>query len=210
MPQGNEQDTLAKFREVCDLIDTQVRTWLAELREALDSASTGMEMIPIVFPPPLSLLTGVDFAEYGKVSDAVMIKFFTMHWPLIVTYWAEQLLHLNPELDEASVVRSISMAFDFEDGNYGRSIADYAYPAPDEAHRAGSEASARKIRQAVSDAGGKLPILPSVLGYGPLEDVTRRFAIGWNEGAAGMWINRYGYLSDEKLVMLAEVVRRGG
>lgn len=28
--EGNEQDTLAKFREVRDLIDAQIRAWLAE------------------------------------------------------------------------------------------------------------------------------------------------------------------------------------
>ena len=32
--QGNEQDTLAKFREVRDLIEMQIKAWLAELGEA--------------------------------------------------------------------------------------------------------------------------------------------------------------------------------
>jgi arsenate reductase len=32
--EGNEQNTLAKFREVRDLIETQVTAWLAELSEA--------------------------------------------------------------------------------------------------------------------------------------------------------------------------------
>jgi arsenate reductase len=36
---GTEQATLAKFREVRDLIETHVRAWLAELNEARQSAS---------------------------------------------------------------------------------------------------------------------------------------------------------------------------
>ena len=42
--------------------------------------------MPIAFSPPMLLLTGVDFGKYSRHADSVMIKFFTMHWPRIVTY----------------------------------------------------------------------------------------------------------------------------
>ena len=35
-------------------------------------------------------------------------------------------------------------------------------------------------------------------GYGPIDDFARRFRIVAESEADGVWINRYGYLSDEK------------
>jgi hypothetical protein len=39
--------------------------------------------------------------------------------------------------------------------------------------------------------------------------VERRFRIGWEGGSHGMWVNRYGYLSEEKLRLLGRVAGRG-
>jgi hypothetical protein len=61
------------------------------------------------------------------------------------------------------------------------------------------------MRQVAIEAGD-MPILPSVHAYGPLDDVERRWRIGWDVGEHGMWINRYGYLSQEKLDLLKRVV----
>lgn len=181
-------------------------SYVGELKEAARSVSPEKEIIPITFPPPMSLITGADFSEYAKSADAVMIKFFTMHWPLIVTYWARELKSLNPGLDESLLVKALSYAFDMEDTQLGDSIADYAYPDPDKPHRAGTEAQTRKIQSTLAETGGKIPVYPSVHGYGPIEDVERRFTMAWETGPSGMWINRYGYLSDAKLSMLKALV----
>ena len=181
-------------------------SYLKELKEAARSVSPEKEIVPITFPPPMSLITGVDFEQYAGIADAVMIKFFTMHWPLIITYWSRELKSMNPGLDEGLLVHALSLIFGMEDSHFGASISDYAYPGPDQAHRAGSEAQASKIRMTRVDTKGRTPVLPSVHGYGPLEDVARRFKIAWDTGSSGMWINRYGYLSDEKLVMLKRLV----
>ena len=61
-----------------------------------------------------------------------------------------------------------------------------------------------KIKVATKQANG-MPILPSVHGYGPLHDVERRWRIGWEAGESGMWVNRYGYLSEPKLKLLKRV-----
>jgi len=177
-------------------------SYLRELREAVDSVSPGKELVPITFPPPLSLLTGVDFRVYADYSDTILVKLFTMHWPLIVRYWAREILSVNKDLDEASLVRALSVTFGFEDGDYGRTVEDYRYPGPHQPHRAGREAQLRKIRQASAAAGGHVPVLPSVHAYGPVWDVQNRFRVGWQAGTSGMWVNRYGYLSAEKLAVL--------
>jgi hypothetical protein len=179
-------------------------SFLADLRAAADGTRAGVELLPITFPPPLSALTGANFASYSQHADATLIKFFTMHWPLIVTYWSEAIVAANPSLNPNHVALAVSTAFDFED-ELSAGLGDYVYPGPDTPHRAGSEAQRRKIRQAQKEAGA-MPVLPSVHAYGPLHDVERRWRIGWDAGAHGMWVNRYGYLGEPKLALLRRVV----
>ncbi len=178
-------------------------SYLAKLRDAADSVRPNVQLVPITFPPPISLLTGVNFGRYSASANAVMIKFFTMHWPLIVTYWTESITIANPSLDSGLVARSVSTLFDMED-DPSTDLDSYVFPGPDDTHRAGTAAQERKIIQATAEAG-EMPILPSVHAYGPMDDVERRWSIGWNTGKSGMWVNRYGYLSEEKLALLKSV-----
>ena len=176
---------------------------LAALRAAANSVRPNVELLPITFPPPISVLTGANFATYAQHADATLIKFFTMHWPLIVTYWTKALLSLNPELDPNRLAKAVSLLFDFESDPPDR-LLDYRYPGPDDPHRAGTESQIKKIKQAQQQAGS-MPILPSVHAYGPMDDVERRWRIGWETGSHGMWLNRYGYLSEPKLALLKRV-----
>ena len=183
--------------------------YLRKIRAAVTTVSPDKKLLPAVFPPPMSLITGVDFEKYADSVDAVLIKFFTMHWPLIVTNWSKELKGLNPDLDEGLLVRALSTIFGMEESGFGSTIADYAYPAPDQPHRAGSEQIVRKIETAIADAKGKTPVIPSAHGYGPFDDAKRRLTRVWETSTSGMWINRYGYLSDEKLEMLKSLVKGG-
>jgi hypothetical protein len=176
-----------------------------ELRAALDAAPDGRSRALgcLVFPPPLSLLTGVDFGAMAAAGGDIVPKLYTMHWPLIVYYWATELLEANPGLDEAKLVRALAVAFDFQDGDYGSSIADYKYPPPDRPHQAGAGAQRRKIRQTVAAVAGRGRVLPSVHGYGPLDDFVGRLRIAWEAATEGIWINRYAYLGSKKLAAIA-------
>jgi hypothetical protein len=71
-----------------------------------------------------------------------------------------------------------------------------------------AEAQRRRIGQAISQGGGELSVTPLVHGYGPLEDVAGRFELVAGSRADGVWINRYGYLSDEKLDAVGDIWRR--
>ena len=44
-------------------------------------------------------------------------------------------------------------------------------------------------------------------GYGPMDDFARRFRLVAESEADGVWINRYGYLSDEKLSTVGDIWR---
>ncbi len=51
----------------------------------------------------------------------------------------------------------------------------------------------------MAQVNGRCMVTPIVHAYGPFEDFCRRFAVVAESEADGVWINRYGYLSNEKL-----------
>lgn len=165
------------------------------------------ELIAHAFMPPFSAFTGLDFAAVSRHCDGVAPKLYTMHWSQMIEFWGARLLEHNPRLEESCVVRSLASLFDITDPDEeGISLSDYGYPAPDEPHPIDDAPQARKIRQVISATrlGRSVPVVPLVHGYGPVSDFERRLQLVLDSDADGVWINRYGYLSDEKL----EVIRR--
>jgi hypothetical protein len=63
---------------------------------------------------------------------------------------------------------------------------------------------AAKIRQARREAG-RTPVYALAHGYGPAADFRRRLRVAWQSSGGRVWINRYGYLSNEKLDIIREV-----
>src|SRR5690349_15654158 len=84
---------------------------------------------------------------------------------------------------------------------------DYHYSEPDEPHPAGTIAMQRKIHQARREAGDT-SVYALAHGYGPPEDFRRRLAAAWQASPAGVWVNRYGYLSDEKLRIIGQTTQQ--
>jgi hypothetical protein len=122
-----------------------------------------------------------------------------MHWSVMVEFWGRDLLAHNPGLDETLVVRALAHLFDLGDAITAERLSDYGYPEPHEPHPIPDDCQARKIRQVCTEARGRTPVTPLVHGYGPLNDFSRRFKVVADSPADGVWINRYGYLSDDKL-----------
>lgn len=186
--------------------------FVAEIRRALDTATPAgrrYELVPNAFAPPMTLASGLDFGQIAPYSDGASTKLYSMHWPMILNFWARELLEANPGLkDEAQLVRTLVALFDIPADPDGPpptyDLKTYAYPEPDVPHPVGTAALRRKIRQAKSEAAGGMPIYALAHGYGPLDDFRRRLAVAW-QTADGVWINRYCYLSDDKLRAIGEV-----
>ncbi len=167
------------------------------LRETVDEASGGRcKLFLHAFPPPLNIATGLCPASVAPHCDAMGVKFYTMHWPLLEAEYLEA-LQQRTDFAPGDIARALSriLALSPDEPRQPDAIR---YPEPDEPHPAPSEAIAAKIAQARREAG-QVPVWGMSHGYGPTEDVMRRFrALG--EGPVQM--NRYCYLSDEKLAAL--------
>ncbi len=180
---------------------------LAGFRRTLTAAKgPHMELMPNCFPPPFTLTSGMDYHRAARHSAALSVKLYTMHWPMILRFYGDQILQANPGLSDTKLTRALVRWLDIADGEGLPHLMDYSYPAPDVPHPVGREAQARKIRQAQRDAG-HTPVYTLIHGYGPLDDFRARCEVGWNASPHGAWVNRYAYLTDEKLKTIGEVCR---
>jgi hypothetical protein len=159
----------------------------------------GKELSANAFMPHYSDLTGFDFAAAAEICDAVSAKLYTMHWSQMMSFWGDTLLRQNPGLDESLLTEALARLMDIDDEPAGKTLADFGYPAPDQPHPIADGPQRRKIEQVIAAVAGKAAVTPLVHGYGPPDDFRRRLRLVTQSAADGVWINRYGYLSDEKL-----------
>jgi len=209
-PSGAAADILRRYPGLADLFRLKAvvaAELVEECRAALDAAGYADRLlVPQSFPPPWTAVSGFDFARVGAVSDAIAVKLFTMHWAMMVANYARDIAAAAPAA-ESLLVRAIVRLLDISDGDGHGAIADYSYPPPDRPHPVGSNAQLRKLRAAARRAA-PAPIHALVHGYGTHDDFCARLRVAV-DAAPGprVWINRYGYLSDQKLDSIGTIVR---
>ena len=182
-----------------------VEELLAGFRRTLnEAAGPRLDLVPNAFPPPFTLASGMDFARAARHSSAISVKLYTMHWPMILNFYGNQILKANPSLPERLLVRALVRWLDIADDEGLASLAAYSYPPPDAPHQVGPKAQARKIRDAQAEAGD-VPVYSLAHGYGPVDDFRKRLEVAWRASRHGMWVNRYAYLSDRKIETIGEV-----
>ena len=190
-----------------------VSKMLQAYRSSLDQASGIRKLMePQVFPSPFDQWSGTNWDAMGRTSDAVGVKLYTMHWPMIARYWARDLLGTSastPALD--AVTEAMAEWMDLLDGppSPGQSLT---YPPPSQAHPVGALAQRSKIESAQLQ-NGVLPVIAFAHAYGPTGDVMTRLEVAMQAstapgGSGRVWLNRYGYLSDQKLHEVGHVLRR--
>ena len=191
------------FRLKASLSTDLLREW----REAIESAGgPEKELAANAFMPPFSYFTGLDFSMGSRYCHSVAPKLYTMHWSLMVKFWSDELLANNSDLDKDLLARALVNLFDIVDSiDDDVSLKQYGYPEPDEPHPISDGPQIRKINQVITAVGGNAKVYALAHGYGPLEDFKRRLQLVADSHADGVWINRYGYLSDAKLDAIREI-----
>lgn len=180
---------------------------LEQLRTAVRGASGNRAKLSITaFPPPWSVLSGMHFGVVRHWVDEVAVKLYGMHWAMMVRSYADQLLQANPGLSRELLVRALVRGLDLLDGDDIPPLEQWHYPGPDEPHWMGDGAQRRKLQEAQA-ANGDGSVVALVHAYGPVEDFRRRLQTAWQASPNGVWINRYGYLSDEKLDVIGQTIR---
>ena len=194
---------LQLYRLKADLVDD----FLAAIRKTLTEAGgPGKELMPNAFPLPWSTISGFDFARAAKHSQGISTKLYSMHWPMMLRFYGDQIMKSNPGLDSSLLAHVLEHWFHVSNGHGPDRVESYHYPEPEEAHLWNAESMTAKVTQAQS-AAGSCPVYALAHAYGPMDDFTQRMETAWKASNRRMWINRYGYMTDEKMNALGAVGR---
>ena len=201
-------DVLNNYPGVLDLKSLKgdlVSEMLEKYRRTIDDASGGkMDFVVQGFPPPWTQASGFDIKKLAPHVSGIGIKLYTMHWPMMVRGYADRILASNSNVSEKYILRGIFKILDLLDATPPSQINDVRYPEPDEPHLAGIQAQARKIIE-TRKLAGDTPVHVFSHAYGPIDDYRARMEVAWETSGHRMVVNRYGYLSDEKLNVLGEI-----
>jgi hypothetical protein len=202
-------DRFAEFaiRDWLLLKQDLVFNYVLKLRDALDShGHQDKQLVPHAFPPPFNIMSGLDFGRIAPLADHIPVKLYTMHWAMIARFYLDQLSENNPQVTEALLVSALFKLLQISDESAPTEISSVKYPSPDEPHLPSEGVQQRKIARAQLEAGDT-PIAALVHGYGPVDDTLNRLSVGLRASNNRIWVNRYGYLCDEKLRKLGELSR---
>jgi hypothetical protein len=183
-------------------------TLLKTARAAVDQAGgKEKELIPNGFPPPFNEWSGFTPPTALEAGcNGASVKFYTMHWPMMLRFYSEALLKANAGLDERKLVPALAGWLKLSDDDRYRKLADCRYPETDEAHALCQRRIAEKFR-AASMKSPDFTVYGLAHGYGPVDDFAARLHAVHQASQGKLWINRYGYLSDAKLERIREVCR---
>ncbi len=163
-------DALGDYPGVQDLLALRRHlsaALIARMRAALPAE---MALVPQAFPPPLNALSGFDIAAIAPGVEGIGIKFYTMHWPMILADFARA-------MGGHDALAPILTQLLGTGGAVPETVAALRYPEPAEPHAVGADAIAEKLAAARA-AAGATPIYAFTHAYGPLDDVMRRAEAG--------------------------------
>lgn len=90
--------------------------FLTKCRNALDEVSGAHRRLePQIMPPPLQLNSGFPLGRLAGFADALGVKLYTIHWPMIARYWARDLVGRVTGAQADSVSVAIGQLFGFLD-----------------------------------------------------------------------------------------------
>ena len=123
---------------------------------------------------------------------------------MIARYYLDQLANKNKHLDEAALVRMIFGVLSISDEKPPEKISEVQYPGPEDPQLPTTSVQRQKIETAQKEAGDT-QIAALIHGYGPIDEFRNRFELAFNAAGSFAWVNRYCYLSDEKLRVMGEI-----
>src|SRR5262245_4200589 len=95
---------------------TLVAELLAGFRTTMNEAGAArMELIAHAFPPPWNLASGIDFSGSRGYVSGYCVKLYTMHWAMMLRFYADQLLAANRNLSDELLAKVLVRLLDIAD-----------------------------------------------------------------------------------------------
>jgi hypothetical protein len=185
-----------------------VVSFYRKVRQLLDKL--GLERISLSargWPPPWNRSSGMDYRALSEVCAAVTPKLFTFDYSALPRWYGQTLLDWNPDLAESEILDTLVEWMNLPDEFERRSFANYHIPAPTEPHPAKVEAYRIRLDEVADQVCGRALCYPFAHAYLPEPQWKRMIAMIRDSRVDGMWVQMYGYLSDQKLQILSELWR---
>lgn len=177
-----------------------VESYASFLRECVDEASGGSKTVFLQgFPPPWNTLSGFNSTNLKHHAHELAIKFYTMHWPMMGANYVEH-GHKKFGVPRSDIANFFSKNFMGHE-EIGKDHNFLKYPEPDMAHGISTE----KILSTFK-AFGHDDAVGITHSYGPCDDVVLRCAALIEATNHNIEINRYAYLSEEKIDAISQLV----
>lgn len=155
--------------------------------------------------PPWNRSSGMDYRALAGVCDAITPKLFTFDHAAMPRWYGETIQGWNPELSESQILDALIVWMNLPDNIERRSFANYHIPAPADEHPTRLEAYQDRLDEVIDQVNGKALCYPISHSYLPESQWKRMLTLIRDSRVDGMWINMYGYLSDDKLSILKQI-----
>lgn len=185
--------------------ETVVGLYRTFRRAMNEEGHTKMELGANGWCPPFSRSSGMDYRALAEVCSSLRPKIFTFHWSALPRWYGQVLKAWNPALPEGLLLDALVECFQLQDDIAPRSFAHYHIPAPHEDHPARPETWRAKIDEVVDEVAGRAPVHVLAHSYRSEAQWKRMIAVIRDSPSDGMWVQRYDYLSDNKLDALRDM-----
>jgi hypothetical protein len=164
------------------------------------------------FSLPWGRMSGASYPRAKGSLDSHRIKLYSFHWHMMVRWWTERLLawnkesRIDPHLATSAVVALFGIVLD----DSPELLAPHMFqmPGPEEPHNFAAESYRHRLEN-VPEMSEPLAVqMPFVHAYRSTQDFANVLDAVASYAGDGLWVQRYGYLNDDKLAVLAERWKR--
>lgn len=208
---GASEAARAAARELLRFKAQSVVGFYSSVKSLGEELKSGLEVGANGFAPPWSAITGADFGKLTAVLGVARCKLFTFHWPMMTRWLGEWLLDRNPGITPGLALEAAKAVYQVPtpEGEHRLVLEEYNVPKPDEPHPIAMESLTAKLREAKAQTLPSSRLEAYIHSYRPLDEFERLLEATDAGGTDGMWIQRYGYLSDDKLDVLRMAWKQG-
>ena len=206
---AHPEDMQAGFNAWLDFKADSVANAIRDLRAVIEASgashlalSTGGSALP------WGRMSGAAYPRAGGGLDIQRVKLYSFHWLMMVRWWTEAVMTWNrgSGIRPGDMTRATMALFGLTLENPPAEILpeSFGMPGPDESHNLTRESYTYRLENALSQDVRQAPLYPVVHAYRSVEDFASVLEAVRPFARRGVWIQRYGYLSDEKLAVLGQ------
>jgi hypothetical protein len=199
---------LAGFAHWLEFKAASVADAIHDLRQVMRHNGAGAMLVATgEFALPWGRMSGAAYAAVGGV-DSQRVKLNSSHWLMMVNWWAETLLRWNrgSALTPDIAARAVLSLFGIELEQAPEELRPdlFGMPYPEQSHNLTAASYTHRLENAIMRRPDQAPLMPALHAYRQASDLARLLEALRPFSEHGLWIQRYGYLSDEKLEILRQ------